>query len=458
MPEVVAVRLRYNPKSLWFDPSNTSPEEGDHVVVETERGTEIGLVAAARMEVSADDIKQLPSPIKRVIRIADDRDLDKADELDQKAAEALPIFRELIEKYELDMKPVNVEYLFGGEKMVFYFASDGRIDFRELVRELASIFHTRVDMRQIGARDEARMVGGIAHCGEELCCTRMDGEFQPVSIRMAKEQDLPLNPLKISGLCGRLMCCLRYEFEAYKDFKGRAPKKGSLIETPLGLAKVVEFDTPREIVGMRLEDGKTIQVPLAKMDCGACEGGEQSGHPCKVSREVLDECASSNISLALSALDRANEEIADEAAASARPYKQRDGKKRPHKGDGQKPQAEGSQQAQGDKPTPRKRRRGSGSGQKGKAGEQTAALGEKQKQEKKGASARGGRAQQNKKAKASQAAGGNGAAKPRPGQNSSGIRGNASQAGANQAAKPSGDAHRKPRRRHPANDNTKAGS
>ena len=151
----------------------------------------------------------------------------------------MPVFRELVAEHKLDMKPIDVEYLFDGDKVVFYFVAEERVDFRELVKDLASRFHARIDMRQVGVRDEARMVGGLGHCGEQLCCVRFGGEFQPVSIRMAKEQDLPLNPLKISGLCGRLMCCLRYEFEAYKDYKGRAPKKGAIIETPLGLAKVV---------------------------------------------------------------------------------------------------------------------------------------------------------------------------------------------------------------------------
>ncbi len=138
----------------------------------------------------------------------------------------MPVVRELVNEYKLDMKPIDVEYLFGGDKVVFYFVAEERIDFRDLVKDLASRFKARIDMRQVGVRDEARMVGGLGHCGEQLCCVRFGGEFQPVSIRMAKEQDLPLNPLKISGLCGRLMCCLRYEYEAYKDFKSRAPEEG----------------------------------------------------------------------------------------------------------------------------------------------------------------------------------------------------------------------------------------
>ena len=192
-------------------------------------------------------------------------------------------YRELVEKHNLDMKPIDVEYLFGGDKIVFYFSSEERVDFRELVRELANEFKARIDMRQIGVRDEARLVGGVGHCGQQLCCARLGGDFQPVSIRMAKEQDLPLNPLKISGLCGRLMCCLRYEYDAYKDFKTRAPKRGSLVDTPLGTGKVSDLNTPKETVSVKLEDGSSFTVPLASMCCS-----KGTGCPCSVDREALD--------------------------------------------------------------------------------------------------------------------------------------------------------------------------
>ena len=205
--------------------------------------------------------------------------------------------------YKLDMKPIDVEYLFAGDKVVFYFVAEERVDFRDLVKDLASRFKARIDMRQVGVRDEARMIGGLGHCGEQLCCVRFGGEFQPVSIRMAKEQDLPLNPLKISGLCGRLMCCLRYEFEAYKDYKQRAPKKGAIVETPLGLAKVSELNTPHETVGMRLEDGMRFSVPLEGMECckgadlsllgeqGSSRGGRRHGHGARARRTGSGERA-----------------------------------------------------------------------------------------------------------------------------------------------------------------------
>jgi cell fate regulator YaaT (PSP1 superfamily) len=276
----VGVKLRFAPKTLWFDPSGSSPAEGDTVVVETERGTELGNVVQPPHEVAASD---LPAPLKPVVRVAGEDDLRLATELAEKEREALPVFRALISEQGLDMKPVDVEYLFGGDKVIFYFSAEERVDFRELVRELATRFRVRIDMRQVGVRDEARMIGGLGHCGEQLCCVRLGGEFQPVSIRMAKEQDLPLNPLKISGLCGRLMCCLRYEYDAYKDFKTRAPKRGAMVETPVGAGKVSDLNTPKETVTVRLEDGSNFTVPLASMGCS-----KGTGCPCSVNQEALD--------------------------------------------------------------------------------------------------------------------------------------------------------------------------
>ncbi|MDR1013930.1 MAG: hypothetical protein LBL86_02995 [Coriobacteriales bacterium] len=304
MPErqtVVAVKLRYSPRTFWFDPALSTYEEGDHVLVDTERGREVGLVVTSALEVTDAQVKALKSPLKPVIRVLDELDFERIDELDAKGKEAMSLFRELIKEHGLDLKPVSVEFLFSGEKAVFYFSHDGRVDFRDLVRDLASHFRVRIDMRQVGVRDEARIVGGLAHCGEEMCCARLGGTFHPVSIRMAKEQDLSLNPAKISGACGRLMCCLRYEFEAYRDFKSRAPKKGALIETPLGHAKVIDFDTPRETITMRLEDGKQLSIPLGEFDCPSGEEGHT--RPCSVSRDAIDRCATGSILTALSALE-----------------------------------------------------------------------------------------------------------------------------------------------------------
>ncbi|MDR0888457.1 MAG: hypothetical protein LBM21_01005 [Coriobacteriales bacterium] len=306
---VVAVKMRYNPKTYWFDPDNSTYNTGQHVLVETQRGREVALVVNGALKVPKASVDKLKSPLKPVLRALTELDYDHIDVLDEKGREAMPIFREYVEKHGLDVNPVGVEYMFSGEKAVFYFVSEERVDFRSLVRDLASYFHIRVDMRQIGPRDQACMVGGFAHCGEELCCTRLGGQFQPVSIRMAKEQDLPLNPAKISGACGRLMCCLRYEYEAYKDFRKRAPKKGSLINTPLGMAKVTEFNTPREMITMRLEDGKQMTIPLAELSCKCDKDGHIKG--CCASRDVCARYADSAILLALDALARENDELGD---------------------------------------------------------------------------------------------------------------------------------------------------
>ena len=288
MPTVVGVRLRYAGKVLWFDPVDAAPEEGDHVVVTTERGQEYGEVVSAPHEV---DAAQLPAELKPVVRIATEPDREKAASQRERESGELEMFRRLVDKHKLDMKPIGVEHLFDDSKMIFYFVAEERVDFRELVRDLAAEFHHRIDMRQVGVRDEARMVGGLGHCGQQLCCVRFAGDFQPVSIRMAKEQDLPLNPLKISGLCGRLMCCLRYEYEAYKDFKQRAPKCGSPVETPAGGAKVVALNVPRETVTIRpLEGGQEMTVALEALDCSAGRGC-----PCVLKADAVPHTASTSI-------------------------------------------------------------------------------------------------------------------------------------------------------------------
>lgn len=286
MPIVTGVRLRYS-KTLWFDPGELSPQEGDIVIVETERGQEVGLVQHGPHEVEE---RALKAPLKPVVRIATEEDMRHVVELGEKEKEAMPKFKELIERNKLDMKPVDIEYLFSGDKIVFYFSAEERVDFRTLVKDLAAHFHTRIDMRQVGVRDEARMVGGLGHCGEVLCCARMGGEFNPVSIKMAKDQGLPLNPLKISGRCGRLMCCLRYEVEAYQDFNARSPRKNASVDTPRGVGKVVDIDALREIITLQFEESEDegpdkLAVPLCKMHC------EKEGKKCNcsVSEEVFKE-------------------------------------------------------------------------------------------------------------------------------------------------------------------------
>ena len=376
MPVVVPVKFAFASRDLWFDPQGLDIVEADHAICSTERGTEIGLVTADPFEVPEDE---LSAPLKPVLRIATDDDLDYADELAQRGDDAMEDFRRLVKQNELDMKPVGVEYLFGGEKVVFYFAAEDRVDFRQLVKDLSSCFHTRIDMRQIGVRDETRLVGGYAHCGQELCCTRFGGQFEPVSIRMAKEQDLPLNSAKISGVCGRLMCCLRYEFEAYKDFKSRAPKKKTLIDTPLGKAKIQEYNTPREQLVLRLESGKVFRVNLSDMTCseGCKKRAEEQGCSCRpdcVTRDILERIESPDIALALMELDReAGIDVGDGLSradrlvpeAPARHRRQRSGE---HGGEERSQRGQrgrgGDDRGQGaaDEQAPRRRRRRSGAG------------------------------------------------------------------------------------------------
>lgn len=312
MPHVVSVRFRFNPKPLWFDPQEVVYQSGAEVLVETERGREVGLILDPAIEANDKQISKLKTPLKPVIRELTDLDYEHLAALEEKGKQAMPVFREKVKEYKLDIKPVEVQYLFSGERAVFFFSSEERIDFRELVRDLAQHFHVRIDMRQIGARDEAKELGGLAHCGEEFCCTRFGGEFQPVSIRMAKEQDLPLNPSKISGVCGRLMCCLRYEHEAYKDFKKRAPKKGTAVDTPLGEAIISGHNTPSETMELKLEDGKRFKVPLAEMDC---HKGHDGCMRCSITNETVERCASRSMLIALGALTQQLEDVPASAAS-----------------------------------------------------------------------------------------------------------------------------------------------
>ena len=334
MPTVVPVKFKYAARDLWFDPMGAEVVESDHVICQTERGTEIGIVTGDPQEVSDEEQRSMcgDALLKPVLRIADDDDLLKAELLAERGEDAMPTFRRLVNASGLDMKPVGVEYLFGGEKVVCYFSAEERVDFRQLVRDMARELHERIDMRQIGVREEAAIVGGFAHCGQELCCARFGHQFEPVSIRMAKEQDLPLNSTKISGACGRLMCCLRYEFEAYRDFKGRAPKKNAVIETPLGKGKIIEYDTPKEQITLRLENGKQVRVALADMEASeaAVKKSEELHCPCRpdtAPRAALERLATPEVQLALAELDREMgilpEEVPDESDIFVEPPRSR---------------------------------------------------------------------------------------------------------------------------------------
>lgn len=239
MAEIIGVRFKSVGKVYYFDPDSLQVEKGAKVIVETTRGVECGEVAMENRHVEDESIVK---PLKKVIRVASPEDLKKVEENAAREKQAIAICNEKIAKHKLNMKLVDVEFTFDNNKILFYFTADGRVDFRELVKDLASVFRTRIELRQIGVRDEAKMLGGLGICGRPFCCATFLGEFQPVSIKMAKEQGLSLNPTKISGTCGRLMCCLKYEQEAYEDLLRTTPRQGSLVRTKEGRGTVVEVN------------------------------------------------------------------------------------------------------------------------------------------------------------------------------------------------------------------------
>ena len=237
MTTIIGVRFRTAGKVYYFDPLDFEIKAGDHVIVETARGVEYGYVVCGRTEVSDDKVV---APLRAVQRVATEEDDRQAEKLRQKEKEALAICAEKVAKHELEMKLIDCEYTFDNSKVLFYFTADGRVDFRELVKDLASVFHTRIELRQIGVRDETKIRGGIGICGRELCCHTFLADFAPVSVKMAKEQNLSLNPTKISGNCGRLMCCLKNEEDAYEYLNSRLPNIGDSVKTPDGLTGEVK--------------------------------------------------------------------------------------------------------------------------------------------------------------------------------------------------------------------------
>ena len=250
MTEVVGIRFKEVGKIYCFDPKGETLTPGQYVIVETARGVECGQVATGNEMVEEDKIV---APLKPIVRLATEDDIKKVAENRQKEKSAFTICEEKIAKHSLEMKLTDVEYTFDGSKILFYFTADGRVDFRELVKDLAAVFKTRIELRQIGVRDEAKMLGGIGICGRPFCCNAYMGEFQPVSIKMAKEQGLSLNPTKISGACGRLMCCLKYEQEAYEHLAKITPKAGALVETKDGRGIVTESNLISGVVKVRLD-------------------------------------------------------------------------------------------------------------------------------------------------------------------------------------------------------------
>lgn len=447
MPNVAAVRLTYNPKVLWFDPNGVEFRAGDALIVRTERGLEYGVADEDLKEVDQKAIEGLKCALKPVERKATAEDQVTWKEMQAKAEKALPVFKELVAEQKLDMHPVTVEFLFDGDKAVFYFEAEDRVDFRDLVRVLASRFHVRIDMRQIGVRDEARIVGGLGHCGQELCCKRLGGEFNPVSIRMAKDQDLSLNPQKISGVCGRLMCCLRYEADTYKEFKTRCPKMNSMVSTPEGEAKVVEVNVPRETVTIMAGD-KRVKIPVSEMEID-----KKTGKPGIVPRDVYEECVngdatpSASVETLITPMFTGTDKLAEKPSA--------------RRGSSRRSDSDASEKKKSSSSSRRRRRSGRGRGAEGSSASAEQSRQQRsntQKKEGSKGSSQQAKGQQRSATKPQRSQGSSDRQKPRstarPGQRSSGLSDTrASQQRRNAADRssssnrPASTEHRKSRRR-----------
>ncbi|CAM4485283.1 PSP1 domain-containing protein [Paenibacillus tarimensis] len=261
MYNVVGVRFKKAGKIYYFDPATHPVQSDQHVIVETARGVEYGKVVVGQKQVGEDDVVL---PLKKVIRIASDADAKVVEENKNAAKNAFATCIEKIRDHKLRMKLVDVEFTFDRNKIIFYFTAEGRVDFRELVKDLASVFRTRIELRQIGVRDEAKMLGGIGPCGRVLCCSSWLGDFEPVSIKMAKDQNLSLNPTKISGLCGRLMCCLKFEHDNYESVREELPAVGKVVITSLGEGKVTGINASSRTVYVQLFEtgGKPKELPF----------------------------------------------------------------------------------------------------------------------------------------------------------------------------------------------------
>ena len=264
MTKVIGVRFRTAGKVYFFDPGRFAIKKGDHVIVETARGIEFGTVVSGPVEVPDEKVVQ---PLKPVLRIANQKDLEQESANREREREAYKLCLEKIRKHGLDMKLIDAEYTFDNNKILFYFTADGRIDFRELVKDLAAVFKTRIELRQIGVRDETKIMGGIGICGRPLCCHTHLSEFIPVSIKMAKEQNLSLNPAKISGVCGRLMCCLKHEEDTYEELNRRLPGVGDFVTTEDGLkGEVQSVNVLRQLVKVVVEDGDEKEIKEFRAD------------------------------------------------------------------------------------------------------------------------------------------------------------------------------------------------
>ena len=262
MIDIVGIRFKKAGRIYYFDPAGIELEANDSVVVETSRGEEVGFVVIAPRQVLASEITR---PLKPVLRKAEAEEVERARESEDKEGEALAECSRMVAELNLPMKLLSAEYSLDGKHLTFFFSAAERVDFRKLVRELADRYKIRVELRQVGARDEAKMIGGFGRCGRPLCCSSFLSEFAPISIKMAKEQGLPLNPMKISGVCGRLLCCLAYENDQYREMKRKMPREGQQVSTAMGKARVVGGNPLKETVLVELESEVSVELPLSEV-------------------------------------------------------------------------------------------------------------------------------------------------------------------------------------------------
>ena len=368
--EVVDIQFRQGQKVYYFDPAGLTVKQNDHVIIDTARGPEYGICAGGNHQIP---VKDVVAPLRSVLRIATAEDEKIVAKNRAEEKRAYDICMQKIADHGLDMQLVSAEYAFDGSKILFFFTADERVDFRDLVKNLASIFHTRIELRQIGVRDKAKMVGGLGICGRPFCCASFLDDFQPVSIKMAKTQNLSLNPTKISGTCGRLMCCLKYEQEAYEDLLRNSPKADSFVDTPEGRGTVVEVDLLRSRVKVRMEDSpETISV-FANADIAVLRNGKAkkndppipadlapiSGSGKRVRKEKLEE---EPVLLEPIRFRYSTENVVDEPEAPAERQEQNEESKEPKEGksrsrrrrkpksDSPKPEQTAAEQSKKDQP------------------------------------------------------------------------------------------------------------
>lgn len=284
MPLVVGVSFKKVGKVYFFDPGGHDLYEGDFVIAETSRGVEFGQVMSEVRDVPEHEI--VP-PLRKVLRKATAEDLEREEANAEKEKKAFATCQRRIERHDLPMKLIEADYCFDGSQVTFYFSAETRVDFRELVKDLAGSLKAKVQLHQVGVRDEAKLFGGMGTCGRPLCCATFLNDFEPVSMKMAKEQSLFLNPIKFSGICGKLMCCLKFEYPIYKEVKSRLPSVGSMVETPRGPGKVVEVDVIKESLCVDLGDGITVHCPASELDgaCGSCSAPDNAASAAAITRK-----------------------------------------------------------------------------------------------------------------------------------------------------------------------------